>query len=70
MSGKLAGQSAIVTGAGGGIGEAIALAFAREGAAVVVADRDDELSRAVAARIINEGCRTLAFAADVTRFLY
>ena len=37
---KLAGKAALITGAGSGIGEAMALLFAREGAAVVVADYD------------------------------
>ncbi|HEU5316687.1 MAG TPA: SDR family oxidoreductase [Chloroflexota bacterium] len=40
MSARLAGKVAIVTGAGTGIGRGIALAFAREGAAVVVANRN------------------------------
>lgn len=41
--GRLQGKTAFVTGAGGGIGRAIALAFAAEGAEVAAADIDDRL---------------------------
>ncbi len=41
MSGRLAGQTAIVTGAGSGIGRATARLFAAEGARVLVVDRDE-----------------------------
>ena len=37
---QLAGKTALVTGAGSGIGRAVALDFAREGANLVVCDRD------------------------------
>ncbi|MER3404557.1 MAG: 3-oxoacyl-ACP reductase, partial [Chloroflexota bacterium] len=39
---RLEGKVAIVAGAGGGMGRAVPALFAREGAAVVVADRDVE----------------------------
>lgn len=55
MSGRLAGKVAVVTGAASGIGAATAAAFAREGAAVVVADRDGEGAERVAASIGSGG---------------
>ena len=42
MTGRLAGKSAIVTGAASGIGRASALLFAREGARLLIADRAEE----------------------------
>jgi len=62
---KLAGRVAIVTGGGSGIGRASALALAREGAAVVVADLSEERARLVAAEIASAGGRAHAQAADV-----
>jgi NAD(P)-dependent dehydrogenase (short-subunit alcohol dehydrogenase family) len=49
--GKLDGRSAFVTGAGGGLGRAIAQAFVHEGARVAVVDVNPELARATAAAL-------------------
>ena len=57
---------AIITGAGGGIGQAYAEALAREGAAVVVADINLDGAQQVAAGIAVEGGRALAVPVDVS----
>ena len=63
MAGRLQGRAAIVTGAAGGIGAAIAAAFADEGARVLVADIDLTAADASAARI---GRDAFAMRVDVT----
>lgn len=62
---KLQGQIAIITGAASGIGKAIALRYAAEGACVVIADRDFEGAKATAAEIGNSD-KAIAVAVDVT----
>ena len=51
MSARLNGEAALVTGSTSGIGRAIAVAFAREGAAVVVTGRNEERGNAIASEI-------------------
>jgi 2-keto-3-deoxy-L-fuconate dehydrogenase len=54
MSGRLQGKRAFVTAAGAGIGRACALAFAREGAAVIATDIDDKALVEVKANGVQE----------------
>jgi len=64
---RFAHKVAAITGGGSGIGKATALAAAREGAAVVVADLDGETAWATVREIQSKGCKAVAVTADVTR---
>jgi NAD(P)-dependent dehydrogenase (short-subunit alcohol dehydrogenase family) len=61
----LKGKLALVTGAGGGLGSAISLGFAREGARVIVADIDKSRADATAALIGAAGGEAWSIALDV-----
>ena len=63
---SLTGKVALVTGAGRGIGQAIALRLAEAGAAVVVSDMDAEAAESVAGEIRDDGGSALAVGADVS----
>src|SRR5256885_7511773 len=65
--GSFAGKIAFVTGAGSGIGRATALAFARDGANVVVTDVSEQGNQETARLIEELGGRVLAVTCDVTR---
>ncbi len=64
---RVEGKVVLVTGAGGGIGEGIALRFASEGAAVIVADVQDEAGSRVANAIKRNGGKAVFIHADVTK---
>ncbi|HIN71437.1 MAG TPA: SDR family oxidoreductase [Dehalococcoidia bacterium] len=63
---KLRGQTAIVTGASRGIGKAIAVMFASEGANVVVTARTEHAIDDLAGRIVQSGGSALAVTADLS----
>jgi NAD(P)-dependent dehydrogenase (short-subunit alcohol dehydrogenase family) len=67
MAGRVDGKSALVTGGGSGIGRATALAFAREGAKVVVADLNADGGRETVDLIERDGGQAVFVRADVAR---
>ena len=67
MPDLLKSHIAVVTGAGSGIGRAIAIGYAREGAAVAVLDIDEASAEKTASEIVKEGHKAKAFLLDVTQ---
>ena len=67
MMGGFVGKVAFVTGAANGIGRAAAIAFARDGASVVVADVSEQGNQETACLVEKQGGRALAVRCDVTR---
>jgi len=67
MVGMLDERSALVTGGGGGIGRATALAFAREGARVAVADLIAEAARETVALVNAAGGQAISLSGDMSK---
>jgi len=67
MTGRLAGKTAIITGATSGIGKATALLFAHEGASLVLTGRRLELGNALQQQIRSMGAACVYVQADHTR---
>ncbi|MPZ97873.1 MAG: SDR family oxidoreductase [Dehalococcoidia bacterium] len=63
---RLEGKAALVTGAGSGIGRAMSVRLAQEGAAVMCADIDEEAAQTTAAQVAEHGGRSAAMRLDVT----
>jgi NAD(P)-dependent dehydrogenase (short-subunit alcohol dehydrogenase family) len=67
-SGRLAGKAALITGADSGIGRAVAIAFAREGADVVISYlHEHEDAKETASWVTKAGQRALLVAGDIAR---
>jgi NAD(P)-dependent dehydrogenase (short-subunit alcohol dehydrogenase family) len=66
MSGKLEGRLALITGASRGLGKAMALALASEGASIALVSRDREQLLKTAAEVSRTGGGAQVFQADVT----
>jgi len=62
---RLKNKVAVITGGGAGIGRATCELFADEGAAVIVADRDETTAREVSQSIVSRGGRSLSVCTDV-----
>ncbi|MBA3943169.1 MAG: SDR family oxidoreductase [Herpetosiphonaceae bacterium] len=66
MESSVIGEVALITGAGQGIGRAIALRLAQDGMDVVIVDRQGDQAESVAAEVQSRSCRALALTVDVT----
>ena len=66
MPGMLEGKSALITGGGGGIGRATALAFAREGARLAIADLNEQAAQETVAQVNAAGGQAMTLTGDVT----
>ena len=64
---RLKGKVAVITGAGGGIGQASAFLFAREGARVVVVDNNTEKGKDTLSKIIKNGGKAIFVKGDISR---
>jgi NAD(P)-dependent dehydrogenase (short-subunit alcohol dehydrogenase family) len=60
------GRVAVITGGGGGIGAAMAEAFAERGARIVLADVDEEAATRVARRLADGGAEAIGVRTDVS----
>lgn len=66
MSTRLANKIALITGAASGIGQAIAESFAKEGAQVILTDRNEPALTAISKQLTDAGHHATAFVADLT----
>jgi len=64
---QLSGKVAVITGGASGIGRATALLFAREGAAIALADVNEDAGKRVADEVVKAGGRAFFESIDVTR---
>jgi NAD(P)-dependent dehydrogenase (short-subunit alcohol dehydrogenase family) len=65
---KIGGKTAFITGGGGGVGRAVALAFAREGVSVAVVDLSEENALKAAEEVQAAGGRAIGLKVDVTQW--